>query len=253
MHPTQQKQLGTCKHWVLWGHVQLEVLVVSGWRTCSLSDAFLVLTRIRPHCLEETGSPRIRDLPVSIADLRADRCLVMLRARLLNSSVSLGFWVTLAALQLASGFQPVVLWCVLLRFFTLLRRKLCCFKCANHNIGVSLSFINQRWNRSAKIFSPKITFHPSSSMPEELWPLKSLNTWVFCCISQLATSNPQSCMSSKVNGFGSCPLTSHCNMSASVCDARGHRASENLSPVELFPFSLRYSQSSLFPCHFLMW
>lgn len=47
--------------------------------------------RSGPHRLEETGSPRIRDLPLSIADLRTDRCLLMLRARLLNSTVSSGF------------------------------------------------------------------------------------------------------------------------------------------------------------------
>ena len=43
------------KHRALWGHVPLEVFVVSGWRSCSLSDSFLILTQIRPHCPEETG------------------------------------------------------------------------------------------------------------------------------------------------------------------------------------------------------
>lgn len=45
-------------------------------------------------------SPRIRDLPLSIADSHADRCLGMFRAHLFNSSVSLGFWVTLCVLRL---------------------------------------------------------------------------------------------------------------------------------------------------------
>lgn len=45
-------------------------------------------------------SPRIRDLPLSIAGSHADRCLGMFRAHLFNSSVSLGFWVTLCVLWL---------------------------------------------------------------------------------------------------------------------------------------------------------
>lgn len=75
----------------LWGHVPLKVFVVSGWRSCSLSDASLVLTQIRPHSLEETGSPRIRDLPLSITDSHADLCLGMLRAPSLQFLCQLRF------------------------------------------------------------------------------------------------------------------------------------------------------------------
>lgn len=40
-----------------------------------------------------------------------------------------------------------------------------------------------------------------TSSPPSVLPLKSLNTWLLWCISQLAAGNPQSCMSSEVNGF----------------------------------------------------
>lgn len=151
IYSTQQKQFAICNHWGLWGHVPLEVFVVSRWWSCSLSDAFPVLTQIRPHCLEETGSPRIRDLPLSIADLHADRCLGMLRAPLFNSSVSLGFWVTPGALWRDGhiGF-----WFPDSAQFVSFRRNLCSFKYANHIVGVGCAKVVSYWSISGEIYLP---------------------------------------------------------------------------------------------------
>lgn len=60
-------------------------------------------------------------------------------------------------------------------------------------------------------------------------PLKSLNTWLFWCISQLAASNPQSCMSSEVNGFVSHPLSAYWDMPASGFNLPGSKTSANMS------------------------
>lgn len=57
-------------------------------------------------------------------------------------------------------------------------------------------------------------------------PLKALNTWLSWCISQLAAGNPQSCMSSEVNGILSCSLSAYWKMAALGCNVPGHRTSE---------------------------
>lgn len=102
--PHNKISLLLVKHGGWCEHVLLEVFVMSGWWSCSLSDASLILTQIRPHCLEETVSPCIRDMPLSIADSHADRCSVILRAPLFNSSVIFGVWVTLGPCDWCIGF-----------------------------------------------------------------------------------------------------------------------------------------------------
>ena len=92
-YPAQQQNFVTCKNWCF-GEDMLswEDLRCQGGGVVSLSDAFLVLTQIRPPSPEEPGSPRIRELPLSLADSSPDHCLLMSLARLPGSSVRLGLW-----------------------------------------------------------------------------------------------------------------------------------------------------------------
>lgn len=176
---------------------------------------------------------------------------------LFNFSVSLGFWVTRGALWLVHRLLVLCLLSSLRLQFVSSRRKFYSF--TNHKFEWSISgeCICQHIRAKHIHFSLKWTHALSYVIAaRSVLPLKSLNTWLFWCISQLAASNPQSRMSSEVNGFASRPHSAYWDMPASGFNLPGHRTSENTTChwCHWFPSSLFLLLSRLFCSrHFLMW